>query len=366
MDFKFTSEQEAVVDLATSITSDLAAAADRLAGGLFGDPDPSVLGALARAGLLGLAIPEKYGGSGLGFVESSLVLEQVGASLLRAPLIGTLTAGLAITEFGTDAHHEQYLTGLAEGDLVMSAPLGGSSLRARRDGGTWSIRGAFDLVPAALRADRVLLSAAADDGPQLFLVRPDAEGLEWAESILTDGSRVHGAAVDVTVPDEDRLRCGGAADRWLAERLSVGVTAMALGVARAAVKLAAGYVSQREQFGRPIGTFQAVSYQLADSYIDLQAMEVTSRRAAWCLSNRSHAPKEVAIAKWWSTTAGQRVISTALHVHGGIGVDLDYPMHRYLVAFKVLELACGSDVAHLAALARLLADDGAVAEGVHA
>jgi alkylation response protein AidB-like acyl-CoA dehydrogenase len=131
------------------------------------------------------------------------------------------------------------------------------------------------------------------------------------------------------------------------------------GVAAEAVRITGEYTVSREQFGRPIATFQAVGQRAADAYVDAQAIRLTMLQAAWRLAAGFPADREVAIAKYWAAAGGQRVVHAAQHLHGGMGVDRDYPLHRYFLLAKQLELTLGGATRQLADLGRMLADQGA-------
>src|SRR5690606_33942978 len=142
---------------------------------------------------------------------------------------------------------------------------------------------------------------------------------------------------------------------WLLDRVFVALAAQQVGVGTAAVAQAVSYLNDRHQFGRPLATFQAVSHQLADCYIDLEAMRVTLWQAASALDAGGDCGTATLVAKWWATDGGQRVVHRTQHVHGGIGVDIDYPVHRYLLWGKQIAATLGSASADLARLGDLLA-----------
>jgi alkylation response protein AidB-like acyl-CoA dehydrogenase len=151
---------------------------------------------------------------------------------------------------------------------------------------------------------------------------------------------------------------------WLADRATVGLCALQAGVTERALELTAQYARNRQQFGRPIGSFQAVTQRLADAYVDVEAVRLTMWQAAWRLSSGSAgsggsagsaAEAEVATAKFWAAEAGHRVAHTAVHVHGGIGIDVTYPVHRYFTAAKHHEFALGGATAQLLRIGDVLA-----------
>jgi alkylation response protein AidB-like acyl-CoA dehydrogenase len=159
------------------------------------------------------------------------------------------------------------------------------------------------------------------------------------DSVVVDDSRVLGAGSDVA--------------GWLVGRATVGLCAMQAGVLERALELTAEHARNRVQFGRPIGAFQAVAQRLADAAVDVEAVRLTMWQAAWLLCARdASAEVAVATAKFWAADAGHRVAHTAVHVHGGLGIDVSYPVHRYFVAAKGNEFALGGATAQLRRIGR--------------
>jgi 3-oxocholest-4-en-26-oyl-CoA dehydrogenase beta subunit len=146
---------------------------------------------------------------------------------------------------------------------------------------------------------------------------------------------------------------------WIVRHMTVGMCALQLGVCERALELTAEYSKTRVQFDRPIATFQAVGQRLADAYIDVNAIRLTTWQAAWRLSEGLPCATEIATAKFWAADAGHRVAHTAVHVHGGMGIDLDYHLNRYFVAAKRIEFALGGATQQLVALGRELANEPA-------
>ena len=141
---------------------------------------------------------------------------------------------------------------------------------------------------------------------------------------------------------------------WITERATTALACVALGVCEQALALTAEYTKNRKQFDQPIAMFQAVGQRLADAYVDVEAIRLTTWQAAWRLSAGMPAASQVAIAKFWAGAGGQRVVHTAQHLHGGVGVDRDYPLHRYFLYAKHLELALGGTTTQLRRLGRLI------------
>ena len=188
----------------------------------------------------------------------------------------------------------------------------------------------------------------------VFLVDPASPGAE-VEPLATTDRQSHGNLVLSGLRASDADVVGDArAATWCLDRMLTGLCALQVGVAEEAVELAAKYTSDCVQFGRPLSTFQGVALRAADAFIDTEAMRVTMWQAAWRLSEGLDARREVLVAKWWASEAGQRVVHATQHLHGGIGADVEYPVHRYFLWGKQIENALGGASAVLATLGREL------------
>ena len=372
MDFALDETQKAVSDLAKKIflqrlTPDVLKKIDadetRFHRPLWGE--------LARAGLLGTAIPDRDGGSGHDFLALLALFEQVGAAVAPLPVFPTLALGaLPIAEFGSPELRARILPKVATGDVILTAALteAGSddpsrpSVAAVREKDVWLLSGTKICVPAAHLAERILVPArTADESAGVFLVDPRAPGVTVERQITTTGDPLGEIVLrGVRVNDGDVL---GGPERgrdvlgWLVPRATVALCAMELGVVDRALRMTAEYTAQRRQFDRPIATFQAVAQRAADAYIDVEAIRVATWHAAYRLSAGLAAAEAVSIAKYFSCEAGHRVVYAAQHLHGGIGFDLDYPLHRYYLWSKQIELTLGSAVTHLGRLGAELARD---------
>jgi alkylation response protein AidB-like acyl-CoA dehydrogenase len=373
VDFDLSDEQQATIDVAAKLLGDKATPeairaveqADELRF------DRALWAAMADAGLLGLAVPAEHGGAGLGVLELALLLEEVGRRTAPVPALATLALGaLPVARWGTAPQRAELLPGVIGGTTVLTAALvepGGDArhptVTARPDGGGWVLDGTRTNVPAGLIADRVIVPARTADGDiGLFLVPAGADGVACERQDTTTGTpealvtlagvRVGGDTV------LGPIDAGGTALRWLVEHATVAACAVMSGLAAEAVRLTGEYTTGREQFGRAIATFQAVGQRAADAYVDAQAIRLTMLQAAWRLSAEFPAAREVAMAKYWAALGGQRVVHAAAHLHGGIGVDRDYPLHRYFLLAKQLELFLGGANRQLAALGGILAAEG--------
>ncbi|GMU78660.1 MAG: putative acyl-CoA dehydrogenase [Acidimicrobiia bacterium] len=373
MDFGFNEEQQDLQSLAEQILEgELSVERLKEADASADHFDRDLWAHLAGAGLLGVVVPEAQGGLGYGFLEAALVLEQVGRTVAPVPYLATVVLGsLPIATFGSEALKDAYLPGVASGTTVLTAALvelGADPLAptttARRDGDGWVLDGQKDCVPAGMVADHVIVPARADDGQVvLALVDPAAAGVTRERQDTTNFDpearlTLRGARVD----DGDVL--GDPADglanlAWIVERATAAQCAVAIGVCEEALRMTAEYTKTREQFERPIATFQAVGQRAADAYIDTEAVRLTAWQAIWRLSEGLPATAEVAVAKFWAAEGGQRVVHAAQHLHGGMGVDKDYPLHRYFLLAKKLELALGGATPQLLKLGAILAAEPA-------
>jgi len=327
--------------------------------------DPVLWADLAAAGILSAALPETLGGAGLGLLEQCSVLAELGRAVAPVPYLASAVLGAgALARFGTPGQQQRWAAPAGRGELILTAALAGEDgappATAERVNGGWRLDGTRTAVPAATRADLTLLPAATGPGVLVFLLSRSDPGVSVAPQRLVDGDlagRLELAGVQV--PDERVLGSPGAGARaadWLVSRATVGLCALQLGILERALELTASYARTRVQFGRPIGSFQAVAQRLADAYIDVEAVRLTMWQAAWLLSAGLPAETEVATAKFWAADAGHRVAHTAVHVHGGVGIDTGYPVHRYFTAAKRAEVELGGATVQLrrigAALAR--------------
>jgi 3-oxocholest-4-en-26-oyl-CoA dehydrogenase beta subunit len=371
MDFSFSEEQEAVRELAERIFTDLSTP-ERLRqfeseadGDRF---DRKLWGELAAAGLLGIALPESVGGAGLGFVETGLLAEATGKSAAYVPTVETLAgAAAAVAEFGTEAQQQRWLPGVVSGETVLTTALvelGGvpslPSVVAERDGDGWILSGTKACVPSGTVADAVLITARVEpDAAAVFIVDTNAAGVARERQVVNTGQPEAIVSLSATKVGADALlgsvEDGRAIIEWMVQRSTAALALAQAGAAAASLALVAEYTKTREQFGKPIATFQAVGQRAADAYVDTEAIRLTAWQAAWRIDQGLPAEKEVAIAKFWAADGGQRVVHAAVHLHGGVGVDREYPLHRYFLMTKHIELTLGGATEQLLQLGAALA-----------
>jgi alkylation response protein AidB-like acyl-CoA dehydrogenase len=358
---------------------DAEAASDRFDAALWAD--------LAGAGVLAAALPEPLGGAGLGLLEMCSVLIELGAAVAPVPYLASMVLGAsAVARFGTGEQQRRWAEPAGRGELILTAALAeedgddpaAPSATAQPDGDGWLLSGVKTTVPAAPLAALLLVPAATPAGVAVFLVTPSDEGVTVERQQLASGDSTGRVTLGRVRLGADRVLGGpgvlngpGALDRpaspglpateaagWLVAAGTVGLCATAAGIAGRALELTAEYARSRSQFGKPIGSFQAVAQRLADAFIDAEAIRLTMWQAAWRLSEGLPCAAEVATAKFWAADAGHRIAHTAVHVHGGVGIDLSYPLHRYFTAAKQAEFALGGASVQLRRLGAALAEDG--------
>jgi 3-oxocholest-4-en-26-oyl-CoA dehydrogenase beta subunit len=316
---------------------------------------------LAAAGVLAAGLPASLDGSGLGLLEQCSVLVELGRAACDVPYLASAVLGAgAVAAFGTAGQQERWALPAGQGSVVLTAaleddPSGPPARAARSPGGSWVVSGVKTAVPRAPEAGLFLVPCASPDGVLVFLVEPSDAGVSVEPQVLTSSGPAGRVVLEGAVLAGDRVLGGADVADWLVARATVGLCAVQAGVLERALELTAEHARTRVQFGRPIGAFQAVAQRLADGFIDVQAVRLTMWQAAWLLSAGLPAGLAVATAKFWAADAGHRVAHTAVHVHGGLGIDVSYPVHRYFAAAKGNEFALGGATAQLLRIGAALA-----------
>jgi alkylation response protein AidB-like acyl-CoA dehydrogenase len=347
MDFSFSPEQIELRDLARQILTDRCPH-ERLAAVAATESatDLDLWRTLADAGLVGIGLPDSAGGGGFGWLDTAIVLAELGRA--AAPVPGFAVMGLAAPSL---AGRPDLLDGVAAGSIVVTAAV------HEPNGDSWSpsttvvggrLTGTKTCVPHGLLASWFVVTAV--DG--LYAVDATAPGVTVERQDTTTGIpdacvTFDGAPVEqIGGPDAvaDLLRRGASA-----------AAVMVSGMTESVLALTASYAVGRQQFGKPIAAFQAVSQRTGDAYIDNEAVRLTAWQAAWRLAEGLPADEAILTAKYWAAEGGWRIVHAAHHIHAGVGVDRDYPLHRYFLAHKQLELQLGSATPTLLRLGRLLA-----------
>lgn len=352
MDFAYSDVEESVRDLAKELarnaidderTKKLMASGDWF--------DGPCWQALAETELLGLGLSEPAGGAEQGCVALSLLLQQLGRRAPTLPLVESLAAAMTLDAFGNDNDRAQ-LRAFCSGDLQLGCALheeSSSDLRAPKVQFSGGLYGCKTAVP---EAELLLVSALGDDGPCLVLL--DGRDLNGAAQRSTQGQprqelELHGEAA--------RPVGGPEVLRFLLDRLALLSAAYMLGLAQGALFMTSRYVSEREQFGQPLGAFQAVGQRAADAFVDTQAMELSLLEAAWRMERGLDHDQALASARYFACEGGHRVVAAAQHLHGGMGFDRDYPLYRHFLQMKWLEFSLGGARSQLQSLGDLMVEE---------
>ena len=316
---------------------------------------------LIDADVLSTAAPESIGGGGYGVLEQTAILTALGRQIAAVPYLESVVlAGGALAHFGSPALQQDWAAPAVAGKKIVTVALDGefgqAPVKATATGDGFRLTGTRTQVPFGPVADAFLVPADTDSGTKVFLVPAGHAGVT-VTALQTTGQNSAGEldlhGVDLSA---EHLVGDGDALAWLSTHRALGLTAYQLGVLERALELTADYARTREQFGRPIGSFQAVSQRLADDYIEIKGLRLTLEQASWRLSEDLPAETEVATAAFWAAEAGHRVAHTTVHVHGGVGIDMDHPVHRYFITAKQIEFALGGATSRLLVIGRDLAD----------
>ncbi|HEU5033903.1 MAG TPA: acyl-CoA dehydrogenase family protein [Mycobacteriales bacterium] len=354
MDFSLSDDQTSLQQLARQIlteraTHDHLKQLEQQSWSLF---DRDLWRQLAGAGITGIAVPEEHGGAGLGFLDLAVVLEEVGRAVAPVPAVPTLVTAYVLARHGLGT---DLIAGVAAGETILTTAFEGE-VTARREADGWVLDGESLFVPYGAEADVIVVPLLTGARPAAALVRRGAPGLTGTELQTTNREpQAQLTFSGVTVPDADVVADAEELLRDLRLHTTAALAMVAAGVCQAALDMTAKYTSTREQFGKPIASFQAVGQRAADAYIDNEMVRLTALQAAWRLSEGWPADDEVAVAKFWVGDGGMRVLHACQHLHGGLGVDLDYPLHRYFVWGKQLEHSLGTPTRQLLSLGASLA-----------
>jgi alkylation response protein AidB-like acyl-CoA dehydrogenase len=375
MEFGFTQEQQEVQGLARKILSEQVGPATLSPYDEYGSPrfDNALWQQLATAGLVGVCGQERYGGMGFGFMELALFIEEVGRSIAPVPAIAHCVSALQpIQRFGSEEMKEAILPGAIAGDILLTAalaeplnedPADPRAVTAGATDGGLVLSGVKTAVPFAAQAQRILLAARGASGVAVVLLNSRSKGVKLNDLPVTSFEPQCELVLDsVQVPAADVITAtvGVAVMQWIAERTAAAICAHQLGASDCAMRMAASYTSERKQFGVPVATFQAVGHRMADCYVDVECLRLTTYQAVSLLDSDVPATTEVQIAKIWAGDTGHRVSYASQHVHGGTGIDRDYPLWRYCLWLRQNEMTLGCSAAQVAALGARLASGEAL------
>lgn len=348
MDFTFTDEQDAAAEVARRVC------AGRTPGPSVGF-DRELWDALAAAGVLSLHLPEPHG-TGVGMIAACRALAELGRVAAPVPGAGWVAAAAVLADFperlGILEANTVVLPAMGEGpEAAPDDP--GSTARPTEHG--WVLTGCKTMVPFGELADWFLVTAVDPRETAVFLVSAEDAGVSVSGDEATGGLPVvHVDLAGVEVNADRRLGGAETAVR-LRRALTLTTAAVQYGVSERALELTAAYTAEREQFGRPLGKFQAVTQRLGDAHIDLACQRLTLWQAAWRWEAGVSLGTAVEVAGYWAAEGGNRVAHSAIHLHGGAGVDLDGQVHHFFTATKRLEFAVGGATRQAMEIGRRLA-----------
>jgi alkylation response protein AidB-like acyl-CoA dehydrogenase len=319
-----------------------------------------------QLGLTGIAVPERYGGAGYGPAELGIVLEEMGSALLVAPYFATVAlAGQVLAASGDEDAMARWLPRIADGSLTATLAIAEESgswdmaevaATARPAGGGWAVTGAKLFVIDGDTADLLLVVAHAPDGPGVFAVDRGAPGVESARLDTLDLTR---ALASVTLGETPAVRVGAGRDAaaWLSEVRDLILAALAaeqLGGATRCLDLAVGYAKVREQFGRPIGSFQAIKHKCANLLLEVECGRSAVYYASEALAGKEEdAALAAVLAYVHCSQAFTRAAKECIQIHGGIGYTWEHDAHLYLRRAKSSELLFGPPARQRKRLAEL-------------
>ena len=318
-----------------------------------------------QLGLQALAIPEEYGGVGFGYVELTVVFEEMGAALLCAPYFATVAlAANALLSSGDEAAKKDLLPGIASGETIATLALtedsgrwdtDGITLAATRKGDDWKLDGHKMFVIDGQNANLVLVAAKTDKGVSLFAVDGGAAGMTTTSLATMDQTRKQARIEFASTPARLVGDEGGAAP-VLSRTLDLAAVALAaeqVGGAQRCLDMAVEYAKTRIQFGRPIGSFQAIKHKCADMLLEVESAKSAAYYAGWAAAEDSEElPVVASVAKSYCSEAYFHAAAENIQIHGGIGFTWEHDAHLYFKRAKSSELMLGDPSYHRELLAQ--------------
>jgi alkylation response protein AidB-like acyl-CoA dehydrogenase len=321
---------------------------------------PELWQEMAGLGWMGLALPEKYGGSGMSFLDLAILLEEMGRACLPGPYFSSvILGGLAIADVGSDEQKQQYLPKIASGEIIFTLALTEASAQYNADMETkatvdkdgYVINGTKLFVPDAHIANYMLVVARTDEkakgenGLTIFIVDGKSPGISSTVlNTIANDKLCQVVFKDVKVPKENvlgELNQGWPEVEKIIQRAAVAKCCEMVGCIQQALDMTVSYAKERKQYDRPIGSFQVIQHYCVDMATDVDGTRLSTYQAAWMLSEGLPATKEIAIAKAWAGEACQRVMALAHQIHGAIGVTIDHDLQYYTRRAKAAEVSFG-------------------------
>jgi alkylation response protein AidB-like acyl-CoA dehydrogenase len=322
VDFTPDPEQRAVADVVTSVL----------------DRDNS-WEALVAGGVTALGVPDRLGGDGVGLPEIATALTEIGRHGTTGPALASLAGTIVLLDLASDAQQDRYLAGVAKGSIITlalnepGAPLPDRPATTLVNG---RLNGIKVGVPYAGQADWIIVTADS----AVVVVSGKVDGLQLTKTPTSNGSDEYVVTFsDVAVSDDDVM--SGAEPHRVNQLALAAIGAFASGLVAGALRLTADYVATRHQFGRPLSTFQTVAAQLAEVYIASRTLTLAATSVVWRLSEGRDADDDLDVLGYWLASQAPPVMQTCHHLHGGMGMDISYPMDRYYSSIKDLARLVG-------------------------
>jgi alkylation response protein AidB-like acyl-CoA dehydrogenase len=364
VDFAFDETQREIKQLAAEVLARTAAPSDEETRG---DYNEGIWSAMAAAGLLSLAVPEELGGAGLGVLETAIVLAEVGRVAAPVPAVATLALGvLPIALRGTETQQKDLLAE-ADSGRVFTAALNEPSepmtraprVTATREGPKLLVSGVKTGVPYVESAHRILVSVTIPgENSAVALIDPRTDGVSLHRAPASSGIAQYVVRFEqVAISEADLL--GGGADPGILDTVLrcaiIGICATASGSLAGTLDLTSEHLRERTQFGRPLATFQAVAQQIADVYVAARTLDLAVWSAAWRLATGRPVAEDLEVAAFWLAEEVPAAMRTCHHLHGGLGVDVTYPLHRHSALITDLVQSLGGADQSLSRLANEIA-----------
>lgn len=327
---------------------------------------PDLWKKMAELGWHGLMIPEEYGGAGFSYLDLCILVEEIGRALLPGPFIPNATCAASLVVAGTDAQKQKYLPGIADGTAIhtyaITEPSGrwdreGVTMKATQSGSDWVLNGTKLFVPDAHVADYLHVLAWKPDGALSTFIVPRDQSSIQVSTLKTIASDKQCEVVlnDVKVSNDDVVDMDEATARRVRNMATNLECAYLVGLAQRDFEISVNYAKERVQFGRPIGSFQAIQHKAADMVTDVDGMRFIMYKAAWATSeNEDSQDMDTAMAKAWCSDASRRVVAHGQQIHGGIGFTKDYIIQLYFRRQKRAELFWGDGDYHRERVAEML------------
>ena len=367
MDFAFSKSEKLLVDSAREFlekeTEGLAREVERTEEGY----SPELWRKMAELGWIGILLPEEYGGVAGNFLELILILEKIGEALVPGPFISTIISGYSVLKYGTEAQKDEVLPKLAEGKLILTSAFvkpdptkGEAEIKENvaLKSGDHVLTGTRLFVPYAHLADWLIYQTETEKGNTLFLVDARSPGISCSplKAIGLD-IQCEISMVNMKVPKATVLGKGGQGNKIVREIEEWGAlchSAYILGILEKVLKMTVRHAKTREQFEKPVGSFQAIQHQCADMVTEIARVRFLVYQAAWKLSGQIPASKEISMAKAQASDASRHVCLLGVKIHGGIGISEEYDLQLYFRMAKAMEIAFGDGDFHREIVAKEL------------